>query len=79
VALALELGALDVSLVDAAPRELLLVTLEGLGGAVALGNTLGTPFQAVALRLASIQVGGVGWVNNCGGGECGEVCLEGGA
>lgn len=54
----MDIPAIDVSLVDARPQELLLLSVDGLSVELVQGNSAGTPFDLIALRVNYAQVGG---------------------
>jgi hypothetical protein len=51
---ALEVPALDVSLVDGRPQELLLLSMDGLVAEYHAGNSAGTAYTQVWIRFAPI-------------------------
>ncbi len=56
--IALELGSLDVSVVDHRPREVLLLSVDGLWLEYGLGDSAGMPYSVVHVRVNNVQVGG---------------------
>ena len=51
-----ELPALDVSVVDQRPQELLLLSVDGLAAELHRGNCAGAPYELVALRVQYAQL-----------------------